>query len=141
MRDATGELPEGFEFRRLAQPLLEPLALGLRPLLLRNVSDCANELDAADFTSGGMRDDVEMFDTPIGHDLRRTAASFMTKLKVPRLHVEKVLNHSTRDIAEVYDRHDYLAEKRAALERWAEHLQTVIAGKDQSVIAMMVRRG
>jgi integrase len=75
------------------------------------------------------------------HDLRRTAASFMTKLKVPRLHVEKVLNHSTRDIAEVYDRHDYLAEKRAALERWAEHLQTVIAGKDQSVIAMMVRRG
>jgi hypothetical protein len=33
---------------------------------------------------------------------RRTAASFMTKLKVPRLHAEKVLNHSTGDIAEVY---------------------------------------
>src|SRR6185437_12082298 len=60
------------------------------------------------------------------HDLRRTAATFMTKLKVPRLHVEKVLNHSTGDIAEVYDRHDYLPEKRVALEKWAAHLQTVI---------------
>jgi integrase len=60
------------------------------------------------------------------HDLRRTAASFMTKLKVPRLHVEKVLNHSTGDIAEVYDRHDYLAEKRVALVRWAEELRTLI---------------
>lgn len=57
---------------------------------------------------------VEHF-TP--HDLRRTAASFMTKLGIPRLNVEKVLNHSTGDIAEVYDRHDYLPEKRSALEK------------------------
>jgi integrase len=67
------------------------------------------------------------------HDLRRTAASFMTKLGIPRLHVEKVLNHSTGDIAEVYDRHDYAAEKRIALERWAAHLTLVIAGKDNVV--------
>jgi len=52
------------------------------------------------------------------HDLRRTAASHVTKLGVPLLHVEKVLNHSTRDIAEAHDRRDYLPEKRAALERW-----------------------
>jgi integrase len=65
------------------------------------------------------------------HDLRRTAASFMTKLKVPRLHVEKVLNHSTGDIAEVYDRHDYLPEKRAALEKWADHLQGILDGKEE----------
>lgn len=60
------------------------------------------------------------------HDLRRTAASFMTKLRVPRLHVEKVLNHSTGDIAEVYDRHDYLPEKRAALDKWGEHLKEIV---------------
>jgi integrase len=74
------------------------------------------------------------------HDLRRTAASFMTKLKVPRLHVEKVLNHSTGDIAEVYDRHDYFREKRAALEKWGRHLTAIIEGKDQKVVPM-VRRG
>jgi integrase len=61
------------------------------------------------------------------HDLRRTAASFMTKLKIPRLHVEKVLNHSTGDIAEVYDRHDYLPEKQIALNRWAEELGLLTA--------------
>jgi integrase len=74
------------------------------------------------------------------HDLRRTAASFMTKLKVPRLHVEKVLNHSTGDIAEVYDRHDYLPEKRAALEKWGEHLQAIIEEREQKVVPM-VRHG
>jgi integrase len=70
------------------------------------------------------------------HDLRRTAASFMTKLGVPRLHVEKVLNHSTGDIAEVYDRHDYLAEKRAALEKWGERLQVIIEGREQTVVRL-----
>ena len=70
------------------------------------------------------------------HDLRRTAASFMTKIGVPRLHVEKVLNHSTGDIAEVYDRHDYLPEKRAALERWAEHLRAIVEGHEQSQVPL-----
>ena len=74
------------------------------------------------------------------HDLRRTAASFMTKIGVPRLHVEKVLNHATGDIAEVYDRHDYLPEKRAALEKWGAHLQALIEGREQKVVPM-VRHG
>lgn len=70
------------------------------------------------------------------HDLRRTASSSMTKLGIPRLHVEKVLNHSTGDIAEVYDRHDYLPEKRAALEKWGAHLQAIIEGREQTVVPM-----
>ena len=72
------------------------------------------------------------------HDLRRTAASCMTMLKIPRLHVEKVLNHATSDIAEVYDRHDYLDEKRAALERWAKYLENIIAGKEATVVQLPV---
>jgi hypothetical protein len=58
----------------------------------------------------------------------------MTKLKVPRLHVEKVLNHSTGDVAEVYDRHDYLPEKQEALEKWAAHLKEIIAGTAQKAV-------
>lgn len=72
------------------------------------------------------------------HDLRRTAASCMTMLKVPRLHVEKVLNHATSDIAEVYDRHDYLDEKRVALERWGNYLENIIAGKEATVVPLPV---
>lgn len=81
--------------------------------------------------SRAVRENEKHFGIPhfTPHDLRRTAASFMTKLKVPRLHVEKVLNHSTGDIAEVYDRHDYLSEKRAALERWGEHLTALLRGQ------------
>jgi integrase len=68
------------------------------------------------------------------HDLRRTAASFMTKLGIPRLHVEKVLNHSTGDIAEVYDRHDYFPEKRAALEKWSQHLAKLTAAEQRTAV-------
>jgi integrase len=70
------------------------------------------------------------------HDLRRTAASFMTKIGVPRLHVEKVLNHSTGDIAEVYDRHDYLPEKRATLAKWGNCLSQVITADEQKVVRL-----
>ena len=63
------------------------------------------------------------------HDLRRTAASHMTRLGIPRLHVEKVLNHVTGDIAEVYDRHNYLPEKRVALEKWGKELKKILKGK------------
>src|SRR5262249_887187 len=78
--------------------------------------------------SRAVRENRQVFGIPhfTPHDLRRTAASLMTRLKVPRLHVEKVLNHSTGDIAEVYDRHDYLPEKRAALDKWAVHLQKIL---------------
>jgi integrase len=70
------------------------------------------------------------------HDLRRTAASSMTKLGIPRLHVEKVLNHSTGDIAEVYDRHDYAPEKRTALDRWAEYLKKLLEEQEQTIIPL-----
>lgn len=70
------------------------------------------------------------------HDLRRTAASIMTKIGIPRLHVEKVLNHSTGDIAEVYDRHDYGPEKRVALERWAASLADILEKRPRKVVPM-----
>lgn len=92
--------------------------------------------------SRAVRENAEHFGiahfTP--HDRRRTAASFMTKLGIPRLHVDKVVNHSTGDIAEVYDRRDYLPEKRVALERWAEHLSAIVSRRDKKIVPM-VRHG
>lgn len=63
------------------------------------------------------------------HDLRRTAATEMAKLGIARLVVDKVLNHVSADrstIAGVYDRYSYAAEKRNALERWANRLLAII---------------
>jgi integrase len=64
------------------------------------------------------------------HDIRRTAASQMASIGTPRLVISKILNHTESGITAVYDRHSYDAEKRAALESWAEHLQNIVARKE-----------
>jgi integrase len=62
------------------------------------------------------------------HDLRRTAASGMARLGVGITVIEKVLNHvsgSLAGIVGVYQRHEFAAEKRAALEKWAGHVTAI----------------
>lgn len=66
------------------------------------------------------------------HDLRRTAATMMAdRLGVLPHVIEAVLNHVSghkAGIAGVYNRAAYVAEKRDALERWAEYLEAARAG-------------
>ena len=77
--------------------------------------------------AGAIRANIKDFR---GHDLRRTAASFMTSGGVPRFIVARVLNHSEdRDITGVYDRYSYDREKRAALTFWGKQLRAVLAGR------------
>jgi integrase len=65
-----------------------------------------------------------------GHDLRRTAASFMASGGVPRLVISRILNHSEeKDITSVYDRYSYDAEKRRAMEFWDRLLTAALASK------------
>ncbi len=63
------------------------------------------------------------------HDLRRTAASHMAGMKVPRLVISKVLNHAERGVTAVYDRHSYDDEKRDGLEKWARHVEALVGVK------------
>jgi integrase len=63
------------------------------------------------------------------HDLRRTAASGMAMLKVPRLVVGKVLGHADADVTGRYDVHAYDREKRAALQKWADELERIAKAK------------
>ena len=60
------------------------------------------------------------------HDLRRTAATYMTSIGVPRLVVAKILNHVEQGVTQVYDRHSYDVEKRQALDLWASRLTEII---------------
>lgn len=66
------------------------------------------------------------------HDFRRTAASFMASLGIPRLTIARVLNHAERDVTAVYDRHSYDAEKRTVLEAWGRKLDSIFRGEDQA---------
>lgn len=62
----------------------------------------------------------------VPHDLRRTAASFMTSMGISRLVVSKILNHVESGITAVYDRHSYDAEKRQALEAWGRRVEGIL---------------
>ena len=64
------------------------------------------------------------------HDLRRTCVSGMARLGVAPHVADKILNHQAGTIsgvAAVYQRHDFLAERRDALELWEAHVGRVLA--------------
>ena len=71
------------------------------------------------------------------HDLRRTAGTYMSQYGVPKDVRERILNHGGMrkgSITEsVYNRYEYDAEKRAALELWADALAGIIAGRPTEV--------
>ncbi|MFN7984394.1 MAG: tyrosine-type recombinase/integrase [Vicinamibacterales bacterium] len=69
-----------------------------------------------------------------GHDLRRTAASFMASGGVPRLTISKILNHVEHGVTKVYDRHSYDPEKRQALEWWDRRLSAIVEGVESRLI-------
>lgn len=71
------------------------------------------------------------------HDLRRTLRTGLGRLGVAPHICEAVLNHLPEKLIRTYDKNRYEPEKRAALDRWAQHVLAIIAGKKGSnVIAM-----
>ena len=63
------------------------------------------------------------------HDLRRTFATNMAKLGVRLEVTEKLLNHvsgSLGGIVGIYQRHDFQAEMRDAIEKWETHLTRIV---------------
>jgi len=70
------------------------------------------------------------------HDLRRTCVSGMARLGVPPHVADKVLNHQSGTIsgvAAVYQRHEFLAERKDALERWSAHLTWLLESTERLV--------
>jgi integrase len=73
------------------------------------------------------------------HDLRRTMASGMARLGVAVAVTEKVLNHVSgtfAGIVGVYQRHDFLAEKRHALNLWADHVASLTSERESNVVRL-----
>jgi integrase len=64
------------------------------------------------------------------HDLRRTCVSGMARLGVAPHVADKLLNHQAGTIsgvAAVYQRHEFRAEQREALEQWGDHVANIVA--------------
>lgn len=63
------------------------------------------------------------------HDIRRTVATGLQSLGVKIEVTEAILNHrsgTVSGIVRTYQRHEFLVEKRAALEAWADLLSSVL---------------
>ena len=63
------------------------------------------------------------------HDLRRTCVSGMARLGVAPHVADKILNHQSGTIsgvAAVYQRHEFLRERKDALELWGAHVGKII---------------
>lgn len=107
---------------------LFPSPIGDKPITVRAVTRAVDRnlgvLGVPDFTP---------------HDLRRSVASHMAGLGVPRLVISKVLNHVDTGITAVYDRHSYDREKRQALEAWGRRLEAIVSGKPAAVDLLPLR--
>ncbi|MCP4096137.1 MAG: tyrosine-type recombinase/integrase [Planctomycetaceae bacterium] len=73
------------------------------------------------------------------HDFRRTGATNLTgeRLGFPRFTVSKVLNHASDTgnsaaVTSVYDRNEYLPEKRRALDAWAIRLLEIVEDRESA---------
>lgn len=66
-------------------------------------------------------------DTYTFHDIRRSVRTGLARLQVPVDVAEAVIGHAPQGILKVYDRHDRMEERRAALEAWARHVHSLAA--------------
>lgn len=108
------------EARRVCQP---------SPFIFPAIGNAATHLDGNLLTRAVARL-CERLDIPRGspHDFRRSGATTLTteRYGVRRFVVAKVLAHTPTDgaslVTAVYDRNDYLPEKRQALAIWGDHI-------------------
>lgn len=71
------------------------------------------------------------------HDLRRTVASFMAEQGVSRTVLGKILNHKglsgDSSVTAIYDRHEYMDEKKEALDSWANQIDCILTGEKEKI--------
>ena len=73
------------------------------------------------------------------HVLRRSTANGMAGLGIAHHVVDRVLNHiagTIRGVARIYNRFEYLDERKAALETWARHVDGLVSPRPSNVVQL-----
>jgi integrase len=73
------------------------------------------------------------------HDLRRCAVTGMAELGIQPHVVELVVNHvsgARAGVAGVYNRSELMPERKAALERWAAHVEGLVSGRSGKIVQL-----
>ncbi len=145
----TWELPGGRTKNN--RPHIVPLSTTAREIL-----DNVPKIDGSDFvfTINGRRPvsgwgrAKERLDKIAGvenwrlHDLRRTLVTGMNEaLNIEPHVVEAVVNHQSggakAGVAGVYNRAQYLKQRKAALESWARHIKGIVDGAAESNVVVL----
>ncbi len=72
------------------------------------------------------RAEIGILDHFTPHDLRRTVRTRLAEIGVSDITAEKVLGHKLQGVLAIYNRHEYLAEKREAMRKWESKLKTIL---------------
>jgi integrase len=74
-------------------------------------------------------------------DLRRTCETMLASIGISSDIRAQIQSHGLGGVqARHYDRHNYMAEKRATLESWNQYLQRLVEGRTGEVIPMQQYR-
>jgi integrase len=120
--------------------LVRPLSKAALATLPKKVGGCAyvfttngrTPISAFSRLKGGLSKATGVKDWSL-HDLRRTARSLMSRAGIPSDHAERCLGHVIGGVRGVYDRHEYLDEKRRAFEALAAQVDRIINPRDNVV--------
>jgi integrase len=115
-KDLIGKRPKDYT----KHPFVFSTTNGDRPFSGYSKAKMALDKKIAEFRKKAERDAIEPWTL---HDLRRTARSLMSRAGVATDHAERAIGHVIAGVRSVYDRHEYLAEKKKAFEA----LETLIA--------------
>jgi integrase len=61
------------------------------------------------------------------HDLRRTMRTQLSAIGVPFATAERCLNHKLPGQGEIYDQHDFIEQRQAALQSWADLIDVLLS--------------
>lgn len=73
------------------------------------------------------------------HDIRRSVTTGLARMGVPPQVADKILNHvsgTVKGVAAVYNRHQYLDERRDALDAWARKVDQLVNGTPDNVVEL-----
>jgi integrase len=82
--------------------------------------------------AGADLDGVQPMPSWIFHDLRRSMTTKLNELGVSEKVADILINHRAKKkggVAAVYNRYQYMAERKAALELWCRHFDELLSGK------------
>ena len=71
------------------------------------------------------------------HDLRRTCLTWITRLGFGRDAMDRVANHRTSTVTDVYDRHGYADEDKRIMAAVARHVLSIVEGKGTSNVVSL----